>query len=237
MKITAIAREDLSNIYGGLVPNEIKLELSGQIVPDSYGKRIGYYDVEKKTYVSYFKKDKEEGNTDCFDAYKNSGCVKEKRHEIYTERDIKEVIDYYLMYDIKESSKNEPTEIENYISRGIYINGYHKCRYELLFAADGMISRVVVEYKTNNIPMYDFIKGMEDDISEILEDDSCEDNIFYGIIKNHEIMMFDEFACGNNVEIENADDLTEMLASVRMLSCEFVKNGSERGEVDGENNT
>lgn len=227
MKITAIAREDLSNIYGGLVPNEIKLELSGQIVPDSYGERIGYYDVEKKSYVSYFKKDKEEGNTDCFDAYKNSGCVKEKRHEIYTERDIKEVIDYYLMYDIKESSKNEPTEIEDYISRGIYINGYHKCRYELLFAADGMISRVVVEYKTNNIPMYDFIKGMEDDISEILEDDSCEDNIFYGIIKNHEIMMFDEFARGNNVEIENADDLTAMLTSVRMLSCEFVENGSK----------
>ena len=74
-------------------------------------------------------------------------------------------------------------------------------------------------------------------ISEILEDDSCEDNIFYGIIKNHEIMMFDEFARGNNVEIENADDLTEMLASVRMLSCEFVKNGSKRGEVDGEINT
>lgn len=227
MKITAIAREDLSNIYGGLVPNEIKLELSGQIVPDSYGERIGYYDVEKKSYVSYFKKDKEEGNTDCFDAYKNSGCVKEKRHEIYTERDIKDVIDYYLMYDIKESSKNEPTEIEDYISRGIYINGYHKCRYELLFAADGMTSRVVVEYKTNNIPMYDFIKGMEDDISEILEDDSCEDNIFYGIIKNHEIMMFDEFARGNNVEIENVDGLTEMLASVRMLSCEFVENGSK----------
>ena len=75
--------------------------------------------------------------------------------------------------------------------------------------------------------MYDFIKGMEDDISEILEDDSCEDNIFYGIIKNHEIMMFDEFAHENNVEIENVDDITAMLASVRMLSCEFVENGSK----------
>lgn len=55
MKITAIAREDLSNIYGGLVPNEIKLELSGQIVPDSYGKRIGYYDVEKKNLRVIFQ--------------------------------------------------------------------------------------------------------------------------------------------------------------------------------------
>lgn len=223
MKITAIAREDLSNIYGGLVPNEIKLELSGQIVPDSYGKRIGYYDVEKKSYVSYFKKDKEEGNTDCFDAYKNSGCVKEKRHEIYTERDIKEVIDYYLMYDIAENTKNLPTEIENYISRGFYMNGYHKCKYELLFAADGLTSRIVIEYKTNNVPMYDFITSLEDDITDILEDDFDEDNIFYGIIKNSEIMMFDEFGRGNNIEIESAEDLTAMLASVRMLSCEFVE--------------
>lgn len=28
---------------------------------------------------------------------------------------------------------------------------------------------------------------------------------FSRIIKNHEIMMFDEFKCGNNVEIENGD--------------------------------
>lgn len=227
MKITAIAREDLSNICNGLLSNEIHLELRGQIVPDSYGEKIGQYDIEKESYTSYFKKDKEAGNTDCFDAYRNNGCVKERRHEIYTEDEIKEVIDYYLMYDIKESSKNEPTEIEDYISRGIYINGYHKCRYELLFAADGMISRVVVEYKTNNVPMYDFVKDLEDDIAEILDDDSDKDNLFYGVIKDHEIMMFDEYGCGNNVEINDADDLTAMLASVRMLSCEFIENDSK----------
>lgn len=92
-----------------------------------------------------------------------------------------------------------------------------------MFAADGMTSRVVVEYKTNNIPMYDFITSLEDDITDILEDDFDEDNIFYGIIKNSEIMMFDEFGRGNNIEIESAEDLTAMLASVRMLSCEFVE--------------
>ena len=35
--------------------------------------------------------------------------------------------------------------------------------------------------------------------------------------------MFDEFGRGNNIEIESAEDLTAMLASVRMLSCEFVE--------------
>lgn len=39
MKITAIAREDLSNICNGLLSNEIHLELRGQIVPDSYGEK------------------------------------------------------------------------------------------------------------------------------------------------------------------------------------------------------
>lgn len=58
MKITAIAREDLSNIYGGLVPNEIKLELSGQIAPDSYGEQIGYYDIEKNPTCHISRKTK-----------------------------------------------------------------------------------------------------------------------------------------------------------------------------------
>lgn len=227
MKITAIAREDLSNICNGLIPNEIHLELRGQIVPDSYGEKIGQYDIEKESYTSYFKKDKEAGNTDCFDTYRNNGCVKERRHQIYTWDEIKDVIDYYVMYDIKESSKNEPTEIEDYIDRGYCINGNYRCRYELLFAADGFTTRVVVEYKTNNVPMYDLIKDLEYDITDALEDDSNEENIFYGIIKNHEIMMFDEYGCGNNVEINDADELTAMLASVRMLSCEFIENDSE----------
>lgn len=228
MRITAIAREDLSNIGNGLVPNKITLELSGKIVPDSYGEHIGRYDVEKEVYESFFKKDNEAGNTMYFDAYKKCDCAREKRHEVYTETGIKEVIDYYLMYDIAESSKNEPTEIENGIDRGYCINGNYKCRYELLFAANGLTSRVVIEYRTNNMPMYDLIKDIEDDIREALEDDSDEDNFFCGIIKNSEICMFDEFGCGIGVEINNADELTAMLASARLLSCEFAeKDGSD----------
>lgn len=73
MRITAIAREDLSNICNGLIPNEIHLELKGMIVPDSYGEHIGQYDIENQEYESYFKKDHEAGNTGCFDAYR-SGC-------------------------------------------------------------------------------------------------------------------------------------------------------------------
>ena len=85
-----------------------------------------------------------------------------------------------------------------------------------------MAKRCMGGYTTT---MYDFIKELEDDIAEILKDDSDKDNLFYGIIKNHEIMMFDEFGRGNNVEIISAGDLTAMLASVRMLSCEFIENG------------
>lgn len=225
MKLTAIAREDLEGIGFGLLSNKIGLELNGKVIPDSYGECIGRYYVDDDVYKSFFKKDHDENNTSYFDMYKNT-CknIKEKRHLILTKDfEEKEVIDYFVMYDIAESTKNLPTEIENYIDRGIYMNGYHKCKYELLFAADGMTSRVVIEYKTNNIPMYDFINNLEDDISAILEDDFDEDNIFYGIIKNSEIMMFDEFGRGNNIEIGSAEDLTAMLASVRMLICEFVE--------------
>jgi len=86
-----------------------------------------------------------------------------------------------------------------------------------------MVSRVVVNYTANNIPMYDFVKDLEDDIADALEDDSDEDNIFYGIIKDSAIIMRDEFGAGSSIEIETADDLTAMLVSVRLLSCEFVR--------------
>ena len=225
MNLTAIAREDLEGMGFGLLSNKIGLELNGKVIPDSYGECIGRYYVDDDVYKSFFKKDHDENNTLYFDMYKNTcKSIQEERHLILTENhEEKEVIDYFVMYDIEESTKNLPTEIENYISRGIYVNGYHKCKYELLFAADGLTSRIVIEYKTNNIPMYDFITSLEDDITDILEDDFDEDNIFYGIIKNSEIMMFDEFGRGNNIEIESAEYLTAMLASVRMLSCEFVE--------------
>ena len=216
MKITAIAREDLEGMGFGLLSNKIGLELNGKVIPDSYGECIGRYYVDDDMYKSFFKKDHDDNNT--------CKSIQEERHLILTENhEEKEVIDYFVMYDIEESTKNLPTEIENYISHGTYVNGYHKCKYELLFAADGLTSRVVIEYKSNNIPMYDFIKNLEDNISDILEDDFDEDNIFYGIIKNSELVMFDEFGRGNNIEIESAEDLTAMLASVRMLSCEFVE--------------
>lgn len=35
--------------------------------------------------------------------------------------------------------------------------------------------------------------------------------------------MRDEFGAGSSIEIETADDLTAMLVSVRLLSCEFVR--------------
>ena len=57
MRITAIAREDLSNICNGLIPNEIHLELKGMIVPDSYGEHIGQYDIENLTLRKIMKQE------------------------------------------------------------------------------------------------------------------------------------------------------------------------------------
>lgn len=224
MKITAIAKEDLKEKGLDLLPNEIGLEIPDNAIPDSYGEHIGRYDIESQKYESFFKKDHEAGDTKIFDAYREKcGCIKEKRNSIYTEKEIKDVLDYYVMYDIKESSKNLPTELEEHVDRGYCINGNYKCKYELVFACDGMVSRVVVNYTANNIPMYDFVKDLEDDIADALEDDSDEDNIFYGIIKDSAIIMRDEFGAGSSIEIETADDLTAMLVSVRLLSCEFVR--------------
>ena len=105
------------------------------------------------------------------------------------------------------------------------------CSSEDITGCTNCIQAVIPDWLVGtalDMPMYDLIKDIEDDIREALEDDSDEDNFFCGIIKNSEICMFDEFGRGIGVEINNADELTAMLASARLLSCEFVeKDGSD----------
>lgn len=226
MKITAIAREDLSGIEGlEYFPNSIVFELKegARVFPDSYGDYLGIYNKKTQKYESAFIRDQIAGNTETFDKYRLYGNhIKKKETAYYTEGEIIPVIKFYEMYDIKESSKNKPTETKAHVDKSYCVNGYHKCKYELLFACDGMTLRIVVEYQTNNIPMYEFIGNLEDEIEDALNE-ADEDNLFYGIIKDSKILMFDEFGHDEDIEIESAEDLISMLVSVRLISCEFIE--------------
>lgn len=230
MKITAVAVEDLKSKGLELLPAEMKLTVKGNVFPDVHGECIGRYDKSTEKFESFFKKDKENGNTYYFDQYRKKCNLIEKHRNVINRLDHKEkqVIDYYVPYDIKESSKNRPTEIEDHVDTGICLNGHYKCEYELLFACEGDTRRVVIPHTSVNIPMYDFIGDLEDEVEEVLNKEADESNPFLSVLSEcddyFEVIMFDEVGMNSNVTIERASELISMLISIRLLSCEFIKN-------------
>ena len=240
MKITAVAVEDLKSKGLELLPAEMKLTVKGNVFPDVHGECIGRYDKSTEKFESFFKKDKENGNTYYFDQYRKKCNLIEKHRNVINRLDHKEkqVIDYYVPYDIKESSKNRPTEIEDHVDTGICLNGHYKCEYELLFACEGDTRRVVIPHTSVNIPMYDFIGDLEDEVEEgyiteeqldvLLKKQGSAYAIFLSVLSEcddyFEVIMFDEVGMNSNVTIERASELISMLISIRLLSCEFIEN-------------
>lgn len=234
MEITAVAVEDLEGKGLDLLKNKLKLTTKGDAFPDTYGVLIGRYDKDTGEYQSFFNKDEENSNTYYFDEYRKKCNLAEKHRTVISraeEYKEKNVIDYYVMYDIKESSKGRPTEIEEHVDNDICMNGHFVCEYELLFVCEGATRRLVVEYSSNNIPMYKFIADLEEDIEEALElEEECEEtNPFKNVFSisdydnYHEITMFDEFGMNHDIEFARATELMAMLVSVRLLSCTFVE--------------
>lgn len=230
MKITAVAVENLKSKGLELLPDKMELTVRGTIFPDTYGECIGRYDKSTKKCESFFKKDKEAGNTKYFDKYREKCSLVEKHRNLFNFEDgtEKQVIDYYVMYNIEESSKNRPTEIEEHVDNAICMNGHYKSEYELLFACDGATRRIIIEYTSNNIPMYEFIGYLEDEVEEVLSHEADESNPFFTVLSDSEdyfeITMFDEIGMNTDIEIDSASELMAMLVSVRLLSCEFVES-------------
>ena len=241
-KLTAIAVEDLKSKGLEVLENEIKLTLKGNAVPNTYGECIGRYDISTGEYESFFKRDIEAGNTKYFDQYREKCNLFEKHRNIYnrSENTEKQVVDYFVMYNIKESSKNRPTETEDYVDYDICMNGHHKCEYELLFTCGCYTRRIVIEYESNNIPMYGFICDLEAEVEGAFYHETDESNPFLKVLSDCEdcddycmITMFDETGMSYDVEIDSASDLMAMLVSVRLLSCEFIEEKTSiKSELD-----
>ena len=230
MNITAISVENLEEKGLDLLPNKMELKVRGNIFPDTYGECIGRYDKTNDKFESFFKRDQEAGNTCYFDEYKKKCSLYEKHRtvfdgEYYTE---KKVVDYYVMYNILESSKFKPTIIKYHVDHSYCMNGSFKCEYELLFACDGAIRRIIVPFTSVNIPMYEFIGDLEDMVEEVLDKESDESNPFNDIFRDcdgyYESTMFDEIGMNCDIEVESASDFMAMLVSIRLVGYEFIED-------------
>lgn len=133
MKLTAIAREDLE-AKGLILKNKIELKCRVTAIPDIYADIIGRKNVDTGEFESFFKVDAEKGNTAEFDRFRENVTLLEKEHTVFSRetREWKNVIDYYVPYDIQESSKNRPTVTDEFPESGYLTEGYYECEYELL---------------------------------------------------------------------------------------------------------
>ena len=84
---------------------------------------------------------------------------------------------------------------------------------------EGLLSQLGI-----NMPMYDFITSIEDEIEDVM-DRSSEENIFSNIIIDTGdyflLDMFDEYGRTYKVEITGVYDFIKMIVSIRQIRCEF----------------
>ena len=141
------------------------------------------------------------------------------------------VIDYYVPYDIQESSKNKPTVTDEFPENAYLTEGYYECEYELLLTCGEATRRLVIPQRTVNVPMISLLSNIEDEIRDILDGFPDEDNDFANVLElvdeHYEIKMFDDFGIPVNIEINHADDFVNMIVSARQIKCEF-KYGEEQ---------
>lgn len=232
MKLTAIAREDLE-AKGLILKNKIELKCRGTAIPDIYASIIGRKNVDTGEFESFFKVDAEKGNTAEFDRFRENVTLLEKEHTVFSRETIedKNVIDYYVPYDIQESSKNRPTVTDEFPENAYLTEGYYECEYELLLTCGEATRRLVIPQRTVNVPMVSLLSNIEDEIRDILDGFPDEDNDFADVLElvdeHYEIKMIDDFGIPVNIKINHAADFVNMIVSARQIKCEF-KYGEEQ---------
>ena len=251
MKLTGIARQDLQALLkdtGISFENEISIKMKKDIVPDLYVEEIGRINIDTNQIESFFIKDNENKNTAYFDIVKAKIELVEKRENVFDFKtgERAAVVKYGIPYDIKESSRNKSTEVENYVPSDIAINGYYQCEYELLLTCGEATRRIIIPYSSVNVGMCSWMKEIEEYAEDCLHNKNVEEENplkeIIEIIKDddeymlprQEITMFNDFGENINIPINTVSEFMSYIVSVRLLSCEFIKEKEKRTEEECE---
>ena len=193
--------------------------LKAVMLENGRGFALGEHPTAPSRYVTWACYDDKDGQRQY--EWGHYGNDRTAMEQDFAER---KVIDYYVIYDIKESSKYKPTIVNEYVDNIILGTGEYKCEYEILLSCGDATRRLVIPVRTINMPMYDFITSIEDEIEDVM-DRSSEENIFSNIIIDTGdyflLDMFDEYGRTYKVEITSVYDFIKMIVSIRQIRCEF----------------
>lgn len=220
MNITGIARENYE-AAGLPLKNTIELIAKNEYtIPDIWGLKVGRKYLDTGEIESQFKKEQ------FFEIREQAELLEYPHTVVLIEQDFAErkVVDYYVIYDIKESSKNKPTVTDEYVENIAFGEGEYKCEYEILLSCGDATRRVVIPVRTINVPMYDFINSIEDEIEDVM-DRSSEESVFSNVIIDTGdyflLDMFDEYGRTYKVQLTSVYDFIKMIVSIRQIKCEF----------------
>ena len=220
MNITGIARENYE-AAGLPLKNTIELIAKNEyIIPDIWGLKVGRKYLDTGEIESQFKKEQ------FFEIREQAELLEYPHTVVLIEQDFAErkVVDYYVIYDIKESSKNKPIVTDEYVENIAFGEGEYKCEYEILLSCGDATRRVVIPVRTINVPMYDFINSIEDEIEDVM-DRSSEESVFSNVIIDTGdyflLDMFDEYGRTYKVQLTSVYDFIKMIVSIRQIKCEF----------------
>lgn len=141
MNITGIARENFEEA-GLPLKNTIELTTKNEYtIPDIWGLKVGRKFLDTGEIESHFEEQQ------FFEIRKRATLLEYPHTVILMEQDFAErkVIDYYVIYDIKESSKYKPTIVNEYVDNIILGTGEYKCEYEILLSCGDATRRLVIQ--------------------------------------------------------------------------------------------
>lgn len=171
---------------------------------------------------SYFKTDKENGNTEIFDKLRNDIHLIEKHVYLINRDTMKERsgVRYFVPYKVKDHCSNRPTITDAYVDN--CSNVHSSVEYEILMVAGDNFKRyITVEYETEgsfSSCFFDQIENVEDMFDEWFEEEA------HGFMidedGNKTVTFYDDTGENCDIDISSICELMSMIMSIRVIKCD-----------------
>lgn len=216
--------ESLDNIpeYAGLGnTTSIEIREGCDWYGHAYATCVGFIS-DNGTVESYFKTDKENGNTEIFDKLRNDiGMI--KKYVYLVDRDTNEERSgnrYFIPYKVKDHCSNKPTVTDAYVDG--CSNVHYSVEYEIVLVADDDFKRyITTEYETEghySSCFFDQVENIEEMFEEWFEEESHGFNVDED--GNKSVTFYDDTGENCNIGISSVEELLSMITSIRVIKCE-----------------
>lgn len=209
------------------IPIERTIPWDNKIIPDTIGVYVATKSVEPEstepyiTDIKVFMADLEK--------LISENQLYEEGITIIKNNEFVDTIKYYALYDVKESSKNYPTETDTIIGNGYLINGRYEGNVEILLSAgDNLTRRLLFPFQTKNNSFMDYLDIIKDGLEAAYYGEIYSDSYQNIILDNPEedgigVYMYNPIGRIIFVGLENAESINAIIVSARLIDVHFVK--------------